>query len=39
MTLMKQDTAMWNRNHWIATSGELALDERMDLSQDKAMNE
>jgi hypothetical protein len=35
----REDTGNWKRNHYIALSGELALEEATDLSSDCEMNE
>jgi hypothetical protein len=40
MTLRKgEDTLIWKRKLWIALCGELALEEALDLSQDRLLNE
>jgi hypothetical protein len=40
MTLRKsEETGNWNRKHYIPVCGELALEETVDLSQDRLLNE
>ena len=40
MTLRKgEDTVIWKRKLWIALCGELALEEALDLSWDRLLNE